>query len=813
MLGFAREMLMAAALGTGPVAEAFYAAFQFPNTFRRLFAEGAFNAAFVPLFAREIEAGGVEGAKKFSEEVFGVLFGVLLALTIAMELAMPLVVTYVIAPGFASSPEKLSHDHRAGDDHVPLPHLHVARRDDGGHAELAAPLLRRCHRAGLPQCHPRRHPCLCLERRFRRPEVGYALAWGVLAAGLVQLAIVWVAVRHAGVSIGFRRPRLTPNVKRLLWLALPAAITGGITQINTVIGTAIASGRAGAVPSLNLADRVYQLPLGVVGVAVGVVLLPELARALRAGHLKDAANLQNRSVEFTLFLTLPAAAALLVMSEPIVRLLYERGAFTPDDTLVVAEILAIFGLGLPAFVLIKAFTPGYFAREDTRTPMIFAALSVAINITVALTLFPSMGAPGIAVASAVAGWVNAALLLGVLVRRGHWASDAALLSRIPRLVLAAGVMAAALLCSGQPTSPTALASSAHFVTQATTLGGDRHRGDGDLLPVGLRDRRRRFRHDPAQHQARRRAVARQRYRIGGQPGSRPAHRLDTQSTAPLKRRSRRRGAWSVTDRHHLALTSAVALPDILLSHRILAMCHPTILTRDCHSAPSRGSGRPLLGRKPAGTGRMNGRLYYIDWLRVSAFAILIVYHCSVAFFPDMSWLLKSAETSATLSLVMDFPRAWRLALLFFISGMGTWFAFRSSGGQGFLKDRAVRLGVPLLFAMCVIVVPQVWYERMYEQGYQGSFLTFWTERYFTEGKYPTGNFTWAHMWFVAYLLVMAVVCYPIFRLLMQPRMRPLADWFERTAQSKARLSLLPAAAGAQSRSVALLPARDQCALQ
>ena len=189
-----------------------------------------------------------------------------------------------------------------------------------------------------------------------------------------------MAVRHAGVSIGFRRPRLTPNVKRLLWLALPAAITGGITQINTLIGTAIASGQDSAVSSLNLADRVYQLPLGVVGIAVAIVLLPELARALKAGNLTEASNLQNRSVEFTLFLTLPAAAALLTMSEPIVRVLYERGAFTPEDTLLVSSILAIFGLGLPAFVLIKAFTPGYFAREDTKTPMIFAAISVAVNV-------------------------------------------------------------------------------------------------------------------------------------------------------------------------------------------------------------------------------------------------------------------------------------------------------------------------------------------------------------------------------------------------------------------------------------------------
>jgi putative peptidoglycan lipid II flippase len=270
------------------------------------------------------------------------------------------------------------------------------------------------------------------------------------------------------VSIGFRRPRLTRNVRRLLWLALPAAITGGITQINTLVGTAIASGKAGAVPSLNLADRVYQLPLGVVGVAVGVVLLPELARALRSGNRIEAANLQNRSVEFTLFLTLPAAAALMTMAEPIVRVLYERGAFTSADTAVVAEVLAIFGIGLPAFVLIKAFTPGYFAREDTRTPMLFAAVSVAVNISAALWLFPTMGAPGIATASAAAGWVNASLLFGVLVKRGHWTSDAGLVKRMPRLVLASAAMAGAIYAAVAYLAPQ-LASAAPFYTQAVAL--------------------------------------------------------------------------------------------------------------------------------------------------------------------------------------------------------------------------------------------------------------------------------------------------------------------------------------------------------
>ena len=444
-LGFAREMLMAAALGTGPIADAFNAAFQFPNTFRRLFAEGAFNAAFVPLFAKEIEADGIEGAKRFSEEVFGVLFTTLVAITIVMELSMPLLVSTVVAPGFSDNPEK--YDLTVSLATVMFPYLMCMSL-----AAMMAGMLNSLRRYFAAAVAPVFLNIILIgvllygwHEGLGGREIGYGLAWGVLAAGLVQLAIVWVAVRHAGVSIGFRRPHLTPNVKRLLVLAFPAAVTGGITQINQLIGTAIASGKDSAVSSLAYADRVYQLPLGVVGIAVAIVLLPELARALKAGNLQEASNLQNRSVEFTLFLTLPAAAALLVMSEPIVRLLYERGAFAATNgTPTVSAILAIFGLGLPAFVLIKAFTPGYFAREDTRTPMLFAAISVAVNISIALALFPSMGGAGIATASAVAGWVNAALLLGVLVRRGHWGRDAGLMKRVPRLVIAAAIMAVAL---------------------------------------------------------------------------------------------------------------------------------------------------------------------------------------------------------------------------------------------------------------------------------------------------------------------------------------------------------------------------------
>jgi putative peptidoglycan lipid II flippase len=470
ILGFTREMLMAAALGTGPVADAFYAAFQFPNTFRRLFAEGAFNTAFVPLFAKEIEADGMEGAKRFSEEVFGVLFSVLIVLTIVMELAMPLLVRTIIAPGFTDEPAKYALTVSLAT--IMFPYLVCMSL-----ASMMAGMLnslRRYFAAAIAPVFLNVILIGVLYWAWRKGAdglaVGHWMAWGVMAAGVVQLVIVWVAARHAGISIGFRRPRLTPGVKRLLLLALPAAVTGGITQINQLVGTAIASTQNSAVASLALADRVYQLPLGVVGIAVAIVLLPELSRALKAGNMVEAANLQNRSVEFTLFLTLPAATALLVMAEPIVRLLYERGAFAANNsTPTVAAILSIFGLGLPAFVLIKAFTPGYFARGDTKTPMIFAAISVAVNVVTALTLFPSMGAPGIAVASAVAGWVNAAMLLVVLVRRGHWEREAALMRRIPRLVLASALMGAALWYA-QGWLAEDLSSAARLVTKGMTLG-------------------------------------------------------------------------------------------------------------------------------------------------------------------------------------------------------------------------------------------------------------------------------------------------------------------------------------------------------
>ncbi len=469
-MGFARETLMAAALGTGPMADAFYAAFRFPNLFRRLFAEGAFNAAFVPLFAREIEEGGTDAAKRFSEEVFGVLFTILLLITIAMELAMPLMVRTIIAPGFEAGSEKYDVTIKLAI--IMFPYLMCMSL-----TAMLSGMLNSLHHYFAAAVAPIFLNLVMISALVYALMTGADplttaeyLSWGVLVAGLLQMAVLYAGVRHAGMSIGFRRPKMTPNVKRLLVLALPAAASGGIVQINQIIGQMIASTKDGAISALQYADRIYQLPLGVVGIAVGVVLLPELARALRGGHLREASYIQNRSLEFVLFLTLPAAAAIWVLSDEMIRVVYERGAFNPETTATVAGILAIYGIGLPGFVMIKALNPGFFAREDTRTPMKITGISVAVNCTLAVSLFPFFEERGIAAAETTAGWITTTLLFTILVRRGHFEVERALIFRLIRLVIAAAIMAGVLQYASGYAAPY-LASTSPLYEQVLAIFG------------------------------------------------------------------------------------------------------------------------------------------------------------------------------------------------------------------------------------------------------------------------------------------------------------------------------------------------------
>jgi len=450
VLGFGRDILIAAALGTGMVADAFFVAFRFPNLFRRLFGEGAFNSAFVPLFAKRLEGEGKEAARAFAEEAMSGLALVLVLLSAVCMVAMPWLM-HVIAPGFTGTREKF--DLAVLLTQIAFPYLFCMSlvallsgvlNSLGRFVESSSVsiVLNLTLMAAI---------LIAMALGYRNePRAGIVLAWGVFAAGILQLALLaWGAWRN-GFWLRLRRPRLSEGVRRLIALGVPGVIAGGITQLNILIGTMIASLQAGAVSHLYYADRVYELPLAIVGIAIGVVLLPDVSRHLRAGNHAAVMDSQNRSLEFAMLLTLPASVALAIVPQPIVSVLFERGAFTAADTPYTAGALAIFAFGLPSFVLIKVFSPAFFAREDTRTPMRYAGLSLTANTIGSVALFflfreigwkPHLG---IAVATTLGGWMNALLLWRGLARHGHFEADARLKRSLPRIVMASVLMGAVL---------------------------------------------------------------------------------------------------------------------------------------------------------------------------------------------------------------------------------------------------------------------------------------------------------------------------------------------------------------------------------
>jgi putative peptidoglycan lipid II flippase len=450
VLGFVRDVLTAAVLGAGPVADAFFVAFRLPNLFRSLFAEGAFNSAFVPLFTKNLQSEGEDAARNFAEEALAVLLVTLLFITILAEIGMPWLVAF-IAPGFSDNAQKF--DLAVLLTRITFPYLLCMSL-----TALAAGVLNALGRFAAAAAAPiilnvvlSAAMILAASVGLRdRPEAAVMLAWAVSVAGFAQLAWLAIAASNQGMNLGFRRPRLTPQIKRLFSLALPGVATAGVTQINLFIGTMIASLAEGAVSHLYYADRINQLPLGIVGIAIGVVLLPELSQKLNGGDPRAAMASHNRSLEFALLLTLPAAAALCVVPGPIIQVLFERGAFHAADTSAVSMALTAFAVGLPASVLIRVFLPGFFAREDTRTPMIYAGISAAVNIVGSLSLFFVIGHVGIAIATSLSAWTNAILLGATLLRRKHFVPDANLKRRGALIVVACAVMALVLWAAAFP---------------------------------------------------------------------------------------------------------------------------------------------------------------------------------------------------------------------------------------------------------------------------------------------------------------------------------------------------------------------------
>jgi putative peptidoglycan lipid II flippase len=585
VLGVVRDILIARFIGTGVVADAFFAAFRFPNMFRRIFGEGAFNSAFVPLFGKRVTEDGRNSAMQFANNAFSVLFytlGILTLIAIPMMAALML----VVVPGFLPKVEETLSDQKT-EFRIPLrgakavyltladgdPDFHelalVTRGDPpffkvvgeifggevqavgervslvsiiddglkrkgevvlekGDSDEVRAQKFRAARemifkkgewqvsdagllRVPLPPEHNfaifegavsgsghlqiyNNDPgafdltvklsqitfiyllCMALVahlsgvlttlKKFAAPAFspvllnlvfliglvgvvqfvewrGVALAWCVAVAGFLQLGVLWWVCLRIGLPVALRKPSFDPAIKRLLCLMGPGVIAAGIQQINLLVGNIVASFQQGAISFLYFADRIYQLPLGMIGIAFGMVLLPEITRLLNSDKESEARSTMVNGLEFAMIVTVPAAIALMVIPREIVSLLFERGDFTPSDSSQTGSALAAFAIGLPGYVLIKVLQPGYFARENTKSPMWMAGITVLVNIVFSLALFPFYGHVGIAIATSISAWVNVVLLwVGlqgfVTLERENW-------RRLGGMVVASVVMAVGLL--------------------------------------------------------------------------------------------------------------------------------------------------------------------------------------------------------------------------------------------------------------------------------------------------------------------------------------------------------------------------------
>lgn len=477
VMGFARQVLIAGVIGAGgnPVADAFWAAFRLPNMFRRLFAEGAFQAAFVPLFQGKLIEGDKNAAKQFAEEVMAALLFILIAFTAVVEIAAPLFVN-LIASGFSDDPEKF--DLTTLYLRIMFPYLAcmsmvgllsgVLNSHDKFMAYAGAPLLLNFCQIGA----------ILLFAGSEIHLTGEALAWATAISGVLQLWLLMWGARRQGYKLKWRLPKMTPGVKRLLALGAPGFLSAGATQINIIIGTNIASQEPGAVSWLMNADQLYQLPLAVVGTALGVVLLPMLSRRVKEGDEKGALHAINRSLELSAVLTLPAAAAFIIMSAPICEALFigfatdalslfggRSSAFTEEDVKWTGWALAIYGWGLPAFVWQRIFAPAFFAREDTKAPMNYALISIGVNTALALVLFPIYGFLAVAFATVFAAWLQVGQLAFNLWRRGQFRLDDRLKSRAPRIVAATLAMTGIVwFALGRTDALTALFFDKHWMS-------------------------------------------------------------------------------------------------------------------------------------------------------------------------------------------------------------------------------------------------------------------------------------------------------------------------------------------------------------
>jgi len=438
--GFLRDMLMSRIMGAGAAADAFFVAFRLPNTFRRLFGEGAFSAGFVPLFSQRFhgEAGEAE-AKKFSEEVLAVFLPTLVLFTLVFEVIMgPFV---ALMSGYEG--EKLALATFLT--RITFPYLLLISL-----VSLFSGILNSLTRFTAAAFAPVLLNVAMLVAMLVVPDGGAltatALAIGVTVGGVLQLALLIVAARRAGISLKLRRPQLTPGVRQFVRVVIPATLGAGVYQISAFIDTFfLARIGTGAMSWFNYADRLNQLPLGVIGAALGTAILPQVSRHIGAGEPDKAARVQGEAAELAMLLCLPASLALAVAAQPLVGALFGGGEFAAEDVRITAMVLSIIVLGLPAYVLVKVLTPGFYSRQDTATPVKTAAFVLVATVVMNFALIPPFGIAGLAAAIAIASWLNCVILYAIRHRRGHFRIEGWLASRVARQLIAAEAMVAALV--------------------------------------------------------------------------------------------------------------------------------------------------------------------------------------------------------------------------------------------------------------------------------------------------------------------------------------------------------------------------------
>lgn len=436
VLGFVRDMTIASSLGAGFLADAFFIAFKLPNFLRRLFAEGAFNAAFVPLFAGMLAADGKDKARDFASEAMSFLLLVLLIVTGIFILCMPWLML-VLAPGFIDDPQKF--DLTVLLTRITMPYIifislvsllgGILNSSDRFAAVAATPIIMNLCLIIIP-----------FVIDDITPTGAHALAVSVMVAGVAQWLWLVYYCKRFGMLPKLVRPKLSPDVKRLLVLIAPAALGAGVAQVNLFIDIIIASQFDGGVSYLYYADRINELPLAVIGIAVGTALLPLLSRQIREGKREEAFKSQNRALVLSLFLAIPAACALMTIAEPIIAVIYQRGAFTSAETDATYRALIAFAAGLPAFVLIKILAPSFYANQDTKTPFKIASVCIVVNLVLNLILMGPFQHVGMAMATSTAGWVNVVMMGYVLHRRDWLRVERAVWAELVKILAASAVM-------------------------------------------------------------------------------------------------------------------------------------------------------------------------------------------------------------------------------------------------------------------------------------------------------------------------------------------------------------------------------------